>query len=116
MLSTSHPEVHDALLGGDFAVYRQDNHGFAGVPADQIIEQTVNRDTKTKGGIICFTTRKAYVHRWILSQHLRAAISKQCEVMAGKGGQAAKVKDLNNANMKKDHQDVQAVCDTIDSV
>lgn len=43
----------------------------------------MNRDTKTKGGIIGFSQNAAAVHRWILSHHERAAIARKCLEMAG---------------------------------
>ena len=33
-----------------WTVQRQQNHGFASVACDMTIEQTLNRDSKTKGG------------------------------------------------------------------
>ena len=50
---------------------------------DQTIEQTVNQDTKTKGGIIGFSVNKGAVQRWILTSHERAAITQACREMAG---------------------------------
>uniref|UniRef100_A0A0L8GI96 Uncharacterized protein n=1 Tax=Octopus bimaculoides TaxID=37653 RepID=A0A0L8GI96_OCTBM len=45
------------------------DHGFCGVACDQTIDQTCNRDTKTKGGMIGFIRNKGAVARWIISQH-----------------------------------------------
>ena len=82
-LPALHPAVHEEFVKGHFSVQRQDDHGFSQTAYDQTIEQTCNRDTKTKGGMIGFTTEKGVVSRWILSQQERAAISKKCEEMAG---------------------------------
>ena len=41
---------------------------------DHTIEQTVNRDTKTKRGTIGFSLKKGAVRRWILTAHDRAEI------------------------------------------
>ena len=49
---------------------------------DQTIEQTVNKDSKTKGGIVGFSLNKGAVHRWIMSQAERSAISGRCQEMA----------------------------------
>ena len=101
--------VHAAFMNGEFVVQRQEDHGFAG----QTIEQTFNRDTKMKGGLIGCTTSASFCHRWILSQHLRAAIHVQCEAMAGKGGHTSQRNDLDHSRIQKDNNDVQAVCDSI---
>ena len=67
----------------EFAVQRQDNHGFSAVACDQTIEQTANRDSKTKGGLIGFSMNRSSVHRWLLSQSERASITRICNEMAG---------------------------------
>ncbi len=39
-------------LSSNFSVQRQNIHGFSAVACDQTIEQTVNRDSKTNGGLV----------------------------------------------------------------
>ena len=41
-----------------------------------------NKDSKTKGGLVGFTLNKGAVHRWILGQSERCAISRNCQEMA----------------------------------
>lgn len=62
---------------------RQSSHGFSAVACDQTIEQTANRDSKTKGGLVGISMNRDAVHRWMLSQSERAAITRQCKLMAG---------------------------------
>ena len=100
-------------MEGKFVVHHQTDHGFCGVACDQTIEQTCNKDTKTKGGMIGFTRNQGAVDCWILSQHKRSAISKQCEEMAGKDDRTADKKDLTVANMEKYEGDVCAVVETV---
>lgn len=66
-----------------WTVQRQKRYGFSSIACDQAIEQTANRDSKTKAGLIGFTLNKGAVERWILSQSERSAITRQCQVMAG---------------------------------
>ena len=40
------------------------------------------RDSKMKGGMVGMTLNKGAVHRWLMGQAERSAITKQCEVMA----------------------------------
>lgn len=83
-LPLTHPSCHSELsVKGQWTVQRQSVHGFASIACDQAIEQTCNRDSKTKGGWTGLTQNRAAVYRWILSQHERAAIARQCEAMAG---------------------------------
>ena len=51
-----------------WAAQRQKRYGFSSIACDQAIEQTANRASKTKGGLIGFTLKKGSVERWILSQ------------------------------------------------
>lgn len=78
-LENTHPNIHNHMMNGGFVVQRQTKYGFSQVPVDQTIEQTMNRDTKTKGGLTGVTVRKGAVHRWILSHPARAQISHRCE-------------------------------------
>lgn len=67
----------------NWTVQRQDRYGFSSIPCDMTIEQTANRDCKTKGGIVGFTLNRSYLHRWLLSQPERSAIARKCEELAG---------------------------------
>ena len=73
-LQMSHPEANTHLQNGEFAVQRTAYKGFSRVAVDHTIEQTVNRDTKTKGGIIEFSLKKGAVQQRILTAHERAEI------------------------------------------
>ena len=52
LLPQTHLYSNALLVDGQFAVQRSVNSAFAQVPVDQTIEQTMNRDSKTKGGIV----------------------------------------------------------------
>ena len=62
---------------------QRSNWAFRQIPVDQAIEQTINRDSKTKGGIIDFSKKTGAVQKWIASAHRRAEISRNCLDMAG---------------------------------
>ena len=59
------------------------NTAFSQIPIDQAIEQTVNRDTKTKGWIIGFSRRPGAVQQWMDNAHQRAEVTRNCMSMAG---------------------------------
>ena len=81
-LPETHPEAHALLENGDFGVQRTTSHGFSQMPVDQTIEQTLNRSTKTKGGIVGFSLRKGAVQRWMITAHARAAFVDKCRKMS----------------------------------
>ena len=60
------------INAGNFAVQRSSSRAFSQTPTDQTIEQTLNRGTKVKGGIIGFSTSQNTVQRWMLTAHERA--------------------------------------------
>ncbi|XP_056105946.1 uncharacterized protein LOC130084505 [Rhinichthys klamathensis goyatoka] len=116
-LPLTHPSCHSELsVKGQSTVQRQSVHGFASIACDQAIEQTCNRDSKTKGGWIGLTQNRAAVYRWILSQHERAAIARQCEAMAGKSPDIRKRKDLDSTRILADEKAVTRIISTLDSM
>ena len=107
----ANPEV-----SANFAVQRQNNYGFAAVACDQTIEQTANRDSKTKGGLIGFTMNRASVHRWLLSQSERAGITGQCKSMTGINCKPRNKKDLDGTKCQNYENSVCDVLATITSM
>ncbi|KAL2102045.1 hypothetical protein ACEWY4_003806 [Coilia grayii] len=112
-LEDTHPSAHQQLLSGDFVAQRHQKHGFAGTACDEVIEQTANRDSKTKGGISGFSLNKGAVHRWTLTQHERAAITAECKNMAGQGALAHLNSELDHTRMQRDQTDVKNILTTV---
>ena len=77
-LRNSHPAAYDELKRGGFVVQRSENNAFAQVAVVQAIEQTMNRDSTTHGGIVGFSLRPSAQQRWVLTHHERAAITHVC--------------------------------------
>lgn len=116
-LPFTHPSCHREIsVKGQWTVQRQSVHGFASIACDQAIEQTCNSDSKTKGGLTGLTQNRDAVHCWILSQHERAAIARQCEAMAGKCPDIRKLKDLDSTRIHGDEKAVTRIISTIDSM
>lgn len=115
-LRTTHPDIYEDMANGGFVVNRQNQYGFSNVAVDQTIEQTLNRDSKTKGGLTGMTLRKGAVHRWILSYPARAAISNVCRVMAGKTDASRSRKDIDHSRIQADEMAVRNVLSTINAM
>ncbi|XP_028410493.1 uncharacterized protein LOC114533190 [Dendronephthya gigantea] len=111
-LERTHPGILPDL-SSNFAVQRQSNYGFSAVACDQTIEQTANRDSKTKGGLIGFSMNRAAVHRWLLSQSERAAITNKCKYMAGMECKPRKRKDLDETKCRRYETSVHNVMSTV---
>ena len=84
--------------------------GFSQTAIDQTIEQTLNRSSKGKGGIVGRTLREGYVHRWILTAHERAAITEKCKSLAGQDQSDYKRnKEESESRIIQDEDDVTGV-------
>ena len=113
-LEDTHPSTHEAFKAGDFVVQRSSS-AFSQVAVDQTIEQTFNRDTKSKGGIVGFSLNKGAVQRWLLTSHERAAITQACREMARislPNGEGI-IKEKGKERMSVDENDVRKVQSTL---
>lgn len=65
-LKCSHPWLYNQIQGkpGCWTYQRQNNGGFNGMAADQAIETTINKDSKTKGGITGITMNRGRRSYW----------------------------------------------------
>ena len=63
-------------VDGQFAVQRS---AIAQVPVDHTIKQTMNRDSKTKGGIVGISGNGGAVQSWNLTAHDRVTYYKPAE-------------------------------------
>ena len=113
VLPRTHPDVHEVFLDGEFCVQRS-NSVFSQIHVDQSIEQTVNRDSKTKGGIIGFSRKPGAVQRWVINAHQRAEISKNCKEMAGLDElSTCQHKETGQSRLQRDEASVQAVLEVV---
>ena len=116
-LPSTHPEAHKMMEHGDFGVQKTTDHGFAQVPVDQTIEQTLNRSTKTKGGIVGFSLQRGAVQRWMVTAHSRAEFVDKCRAMSTgvTQNQSQPHKEAATSRVKRDEADVKKVISTISS-
>ncbi|XP_065182225.1 uncharacterized protein LOC135812936 [Sycon ciliatum] len=106
-LPATNPPAHKALSGGCFSVARSTN-SFSKVAVDQCIEQTINRQSKSHGGLIGFSRNPGTVHRWVLTAHERAAVASACNDLVKAedyDGTARPHKDNTDSRMKRDQSD-----------
>ena len=115
-LPMTHPAIRDISLAGDFVVHRQERYGVAQNAYDMDIEQTCNRDSKTKGGMKCLTLKKGVVTRWLPNHQQRAAIMKECKFMAGKEQEGRARKDLDKERIERDEHDLHNLVATIQAM
>ena len=75
------PEVYQEFQSGNHPVKRSDNSTFNQVWTDMGLEQSLNRDSKTSGGIVGFTLKQGAVDRWFLMAHERSSVTAATKIM-----------------------------------
>ena len=118
-LRSTHPDVSQYLADGGFSVQRSDC-AFAQVAADLAIEQSINRATKTQGGVIGISRSPAAIQRWVLTAHDRGTIADACLEHCGLDNNAEMTnhlhKECQSSRMVADENDVIAICSTVSSL
>lgn len=66
--------VTASSIENTWTVQRNNTSGFSSIACDQTIEQTLNRDSKTSGGMVGFTLDRKAMHKWIVCHAEKAAI------------------------------------------
>ena len=84
-LHKTHPEINSQLKEQRGAFTYQSGHHrpCTSIACDQAIEQTVNRHSKSRGGIVGFTKNPAATQRWTLTQPHRTAVHEGMKQTAG---------------------------------
>ena len=73
-LQQKHPTVYQRFMEGDHIISRS-SQPFSSVWTDMALEQSINLDPKSKGGIVGISLNADALHRWFLICHERAAIT-----------------------------------------
>jgi hypothetical protein len=71
-LETTQSKSYKHLLEEEFEVRRTQNYNFNSVATDQELQQTGNRDGKSRGGVNGLTWRKTDLTRWLTTRHVSA--------------------------------------------
>lgn len=158
-LPLTHSACYEQVFTTGHWTVKRSTHPFSAIAGDLTIEQTVNRDTKTAGGLrgitlnrgntsilarapptppllpltsvlvilgkhlnnsyeayifICIKIYlKGAVKRWVLAQPDRAAVTRQCEMMAGLSDEQRQPKDADPTRMKADEIAINNILSTI---
>ena len=79
-LGSKHPSVHQEFAAGNHAVSCS-SQPFTQEWTDMVLEQSINADSKSKGGIIGISQSQSTLGRWFLTCHARAAVTMALKVM-----------------------------------
>ena len=116
MLETSHPEVYKEFINGNHSVSHS-KEPFAQVWTDMALEQSINLDSKSKGGIMDMSTKEDAVDRWFLTIHDRAAMTQAVKAMCGFENSTCigTHKDTGPSRLARDEKDVQKLVESFSS-
>ena len=111
-MEVAQPESYLHMQNGGFVVRRAAHHGFNCVATDQALEQTVNRDGKSKGGLIGLTLRKGALSRWLITRHITAEYKVAFKALCTVGTKTNKAhEELGKARITRDERDVCRIMD-----
>ncbi|KAG1692590.1 Ankyrin-1 [Nymphon striatum] len=114
-LDTKDPNMFNHMKSGGFVVKRAEDKMFNCVPTDQALEPTINREAKTQGGIIGFTSRKGALLRWLLTRHVTGEYSEAFKDICVNHGFSLFHDELGNARMQQDRKDATNIKEFIQS-
>ena len=80
-----HPDIYEKFKERKHTIHRSPDPDkcFSGVWSDMGIEQSINKDCGTIGGLTSIKTNKAAMDRWFLTAHLKANVSSAFFSMLG---------------------------------
>ena len=117
-LEETHPDVVAEFLDGKHTISRsaQESRYFFGVWSDLAIEQSINRDCRTLGGLTGLKTNVSAMERWILTVHLKANVATATKAMLGIGVDHPAIphKDSAVRRIEKDEICIENITDAVD--
>ena len=114
-VESEQPDAYKHLESGGFVV-RRSSKQFKCVSTDQALEQTVNREAKSRGGVIGFTLRKGALLRWLQTRHVTATYSEALKGMCNTRSSTDETHaELGSSRLTRDASDVQTICDALNS-
>lgn len=114
-LETSDPDIFEYFMQGGFSVQLGAHNPFGRIPVDQTTEETVNKDTKTPGGVRKYSLKQGAVSRYYLTAEYRSAFLRQFREMINLTKSAMHHAELQSPRITKDEIAVTSVVNTLDN-
>ena len=107
LLPITAPDVHEQFSAGNFPV-KGSSGKFNQVWTDLKLEQSINRNSKTAGGLVGISRNENAVNRWHLTANDRVKIVESTRQMCGFLHTGPYVhKEAGKSRMTRDESDVQ---------
>ena len=105
-LELTHPEVYKEFAEGNHSISRS-GQSFSQVSTDMALEQSINADSKSSGGVIGISQSPSALERWFLTIHEQASITSALKAMFGlQDGEQASHKEAAPRRVRQDEEDV----------
>ena len=105
-LELTHPDVYKEFAEGNHSISRS-GQPFSQVSTDMALEQSINADSKSSGGVIGISQSPSALERWFLTIHERASITSALKAMFGlQDGDQASHKEAAPRRVRRDEEDV----------
>ena len=113
-LETSHPDVYHEFKRGNFSVQLSETNPFGRCEPDKAIETTINKDTKTPGGLTGFSTKTNAVDQWTINASYRASLYSHLQEFLGANTKKYVHADLQKSRIRKDQDDITSMLSIIE--
>lgn len=109
------PDLYMFLCEGGFSAQLSATNTFNRVQIDEILEETVNRDTQTAGGTKGFSLNPAAVSRYYLTAEYKSSYLSILKSSLGLQQTDCPHKDLGQSRIAKDEEHITSIVDLLDS-
>ena len=96
-----------------FVVRRSEKVKFNSVSTDQALEQTINLEAESKGGVVGFTLRKSALLTWLLTRHITAEYNVAFKSMLSCEKEDQHHPDFGPSRTERDQSDVVKILDGV---
>ena len=105
-LELTHLDVYNELAARNHTISRS-GQPFLQVSTDMALEQSINIDSKSSGGVIGISQMRSALERWFLTIHERASITSALKAIYGlQDGKQASHKEAAARRVKRNEEDV----------
>lgn len=110
-LPTTYPEIHKAFIESQYHTIRKSERFWAGLWTDLVIEQSMMRTLKSRGGLTKGRgMTESVTLTWIHSMHACAGIhSAMTELTNNQHKTSEQHVDLGASRMKRDNEDIEKI-------
>ena len=114
-LEHEQPEAYKFMQQGGFVVRRSEDRNFNCVATDQALEQTINREGKSQGGVVGFTLRKGALTRWLMTRHVTTAYVDAMKDLCNADAKSLKAhQEHGTSRMDRDERDIQKIIEAVE--